>query len=1531
MTSNNEVRLLALSEEGKENVDAVHKMLTEQNLQCNWIDAADALFVEELEDDVIYVVDPTDGKEVEHLVKIGFTVIGPQCAMTILKHNKQLKGHMKYPVYNLTMMGTLVCFSNIQPKERTELMNKVERMGGQVTCLLSQDATHLVVKEVGSVKYFSAAHVKIPIMTVDWIEHLWKHGQSRYISAKDGKWEEFKCPIFLGCSVSVTGFGTTERSSIQKLITKFGGKYSGSMQQDVTTHLIVHKPEGQKFAMASKFGVKAVNVKWVYDSVEKGSCQNHAKYTVTAPPKAVADDSRPASSTPESSRINTRIPSIHDMSNISVMAVNETVSTTIADMSRLSTIHPLNTSTQVSTLEDLWKFPMTRHFEQVLDGLCVYVTGFTAKDQEKLKKVLSLSGATRLNQMTPSVTHVIIGSASLVPEQLVSNLQNELKSHDRELWVVTYKWVLECMLQVEMLNEAEYWASDVIPKPSGFDQTVSDLPSMDDTTIMRRFRNTPLPPATSHDVTNDVSDMHDVLSQYMAVGGREEEGDTSLMKNFDLGDEMQPAGGAEETCVEEGKDTTQWMFRGKTFHVVGFSEEENDKCVEAIESLEGRILPSYSKRIADYAVVPITGWPVEKTVQHIVTDFWVELCMSNQTLEEPYCHPMCTPFLVPEGVQPLDDCVMGLSRYQEPERSQLVGLISELGGMYQDNVARTDVPGSNLRRTTHLIVVSPEGDKYKGCKKWGIPCITAEWVYECARKGRKVSESDFSVDKPRPPTPNETMQVDVTNADVKSETTDAPEEPREPNKSYDPEFPPIPRPPNPQMEKIRKRLAAKRLSEEEEARKAAMKRAETPLREKVLRLNVETPSKWMGRDCNPHISFDLDEVFEMLKTPVRTQQEMREAIENNPETPLSEFVERFLAENLRNAPEIGQIVSNLDSQLRRAAAQDEGIHKVATKKENNSSADETKLNGNALVDETVIRTTLPSENSQTDIENSKPLQGVVVYVCKKLSKQRMELSATVRELGGEFRWTYDAACTHFIFQGKQNDTNREFRSARTDEKRIVSPHWVTVCAETMTRADESSFPHVYDPNKSIQMKRTSPQKSRKRSDRSMNKSKLELSKIDTTVDQSSLGTSSMDLELANLPSAMFEPPQRVEDSQEARDNLRKTLENIMSSTTGVAREQPAQRLSCSRTGNFSSPANAPQRRAVVTPVNPMAKKNSPNSAESDKPESSQDVQVVWDDPIRREEMERLKKVEDSSNQTPVRAPSNTSNSTTTPNTPTINQSKSVDESIPLAQNSRQNTSITDPNRLSQILREGRVPAFLVSSVTPEQKADYAAVIESLGGIYLDRDYFDPSCTHLIMKRPVRNEKYLASLSSGKWILSTSYIEACKEAGSFVKEEPHEYGNPSARWSSLSETEELLVASAYRWRSRLNEKRASNEEVEGAFVKWRVVMHVSERHGAGFVRLLQSGGGKVLSRALPYHGPIGDVTHAIIDVNRVKQLPGSELEALVRANVHCCVPEYIADFLMKDPQPDPEMFYLPQAKAILESVRMEAPSKRLRLL
>lgn len=55
-----------------------------------------------------------------------------------------------------------------------------------------------------------------------------------------------------------------------------------------------------------------------------------------------------------------------------------------------------------------------------------------------------------------------------------------------------------------------------------------------------------------------------------------------------------------------------------------------------------------------------------------------------------------------------------------------------------------------------------------------------------------------------------------------------------------------------------------------------------------------------------------------------------------------------------------------------------------------------------------------------------------------------------------------------------------------------------------------------------------------------------------------------------------------------------------------------------------------------------------------------------------------------------------------------------------------------------------------------------------GGTCQNCDLISADCTHLIMEYPRKNEKFLGSIASGKWILHTSYIEACKEANDFVE-------------------------------------------------------------------------------------------------------------------------------------------------------------------
>lgn len=68
----------------------------------------------------------------------------------------------------------------------------------------------------------------------------------------------------------------------------------------------------------------------------------------------------------------------------------------------------------------------------------------------------------------------------------------------------------------------------------------------------------------------------------------------------------------------------------------------------------------------------------------------------------------------------------------------------------------------------------------------------------------------------------------------------------------------------------------------------------------------------------------------------------------------------------------------------------------------------------------------------------------------------------------------------------------------------------------------------------------------------------------------------------------------------------------------------------------------------------------------------------------------------------------------------------------------------------------------------QDRARYELLIGKLGGSVSDKPTFDPSATHLVCNKPARNEKLLASIASGKWVLHKSFLDACKEEGRFVE-------------------------------------------------------------------------------------------------------------------------------------------------------------------
>jgi hypothetical protein len=110
-------------------------------------------------------------------------------------------------------------------------------------------------------------------------------------------------------------------------------------------------------------------------------------------------------------------------------------------------------------------------------------------------------------------------------------------------------------------------------------------------------------------------------------------------------------------------------------------------------------------------------------------------------------------------------------------------------------------------------------------------------------------------------------------------------------------------------------------------------------------------------------------------------------------------------------------------------------------------------------------------------------------------------------------------------------------------------------------------------------------------------------------------------------------------------------------------------------------------------------------------------------------------------------------------------------------------------------------------------ADGAAEIRRLGGTVLEQQEFDASCTHVIVERPSRSEKYLAGCAAGKWcgvcgargmspvltcvdrIVKGSFVEASDAAGRWVDEALHEWSRTDAGRACLPSAPPCSLLSA----------------------------------------------------------------------------------------------------------------------------------------
>lgn len=194
----------------------------------------------------------------------------------------------------------------------------------------------------------------------------------------------------------------------------------------------------------------------------------------------------------------------------------------------------------------------------------------------------------------------------------------------------------------------------------------------------------------------------------------------------------------------------------------------------------------------------------------------------------------------------------------------------------------------------------------------------------------------------------------------------------------------------------------------------------------------------------------------------------------------------------------------------------------------------------------------------------------------------------------------------------------------------------------------------------------------------------------------------------------------------------------------------------------------------------------------------------------------------------------------------------------------------------------------------QERDSYCKVITQLGGVVSTESNFDLTATHLLCLRPLRNEKLLASVAAGKWILHVSYIRECEIAGKFISEEDYEWGNPRSKDNLPkldNDLEKSLAAAAYRWRIKLK-----NQTI-GAFKDMIAMLMVPQDKRGQFERLINAGGGIVVQAKPPYNLSQTDkkVTHCFIQVNKLEQ--PVDWAMLASKGILCFAPQHLNQHLI----------------------------------
>ncbi|KFD62206.1 hypothetical protein M514_12830 [Trichuris suis] len=647
----------------------------------------------------------------------------------------------KPPNFCLSMSNLKITCTNVDRNTRDILHSMIQWMDGDVQRVLTTECRILIAQEVGSKKYHAAVAANIPIVTPRWVLESWKRRHDRNFHASDVSFlNDFKCPAFLGLTITVSGLPLEERTRIRDMICNNGGKFSGALVQNETTHLVTDKPSGirsmaafsvstcnhlgQKYAAASRWVTNKVHIvrsDWLYKSVNKGCCLPEIYFSLAS----MSGSNR--SSTPlRTSRLDQPETYFHHESRRSNENLEYLENLTDGFREETSSVSQGGNASfaQSCHLSALPSSSELYEMSSTLGSFClpdckIWVYGFDATLRERLFKIVDFCGAISADGASASTTHLVLNDT--VDEKELSLL---MKCDFTNCHIVTFRWLVNSFKASARLAEQ--------PFAHPLSQKLKSASTKAQSERVNEFVSQP-----SANASSPKEAIESILSQY---AGQDEPSAVQPSSAGNVNDATSSTMQASKNVTLSTQSMYENVFNGKTFRLLGFNSATLEKLCKDIQRLGGVITPKNPK----YLVTPLlTRLPAASDSEvELVSPLWIKNCLASNSIAPLDESPLFRSYYLPESEKPLAGCVLCFSQFHSSERIALSQMAIGAGAKVQDVLSRFSK--DNILATTHLILHSPQGDKYRSAIRWKLPCLNTSWLVDCIRCRKRVDPASYT-------------------------------------------------------------------------------------------------------------------------------------------------------------------------------------------------------------------------------------------------------------------------------------------------------------------------------------------------------------------------------------------------------------------------------------------------------------------------------------------------------------------------------------------------------------------------------------------------------------------------------------------------------------------------------------------------------------------------------------------------------------------------------------------------------------------